>query len=110
MIESHRVAEHLNIYNKLSIWSNILGYMFQISDDILDIDNDKAKGSPNLCNIIGKTKTCELLKKGCIWLNDMIDKISIDIDIDISIDINNKLYFNLHVINEIIKKILKRSE
>lgn len=90
------------IYNKLSVWSNILGYMFQISDDILDIDDDKEKGSPNLCNIIGKEKTCELLKKGCEWLKDMI--INIYNKKNIGLDIN------LDIINEIIEKIFKRCE
>ena len=94
------------IYNKLNNWSNILGYMFQISDDILDIDDDKEKGRPNLCNIIGKAKTCELLKKGCEWLKDMIsgiyDKNNIELD--------NSLNINLDIVNEIIEKILKRSK
>ena len=104
------------IYNKLSVWSNILGYMFQISDDILDIDDDKEKGSPNLCNIIGKDKTCELLKKGCEWLNDMIitiydkNNIGLDLDVDIRLDIGIDDGVDIDIVNEIIKKILKRCE
>ena len=92
--------------------------MFQISDDILDIDDDKEKGNPNLCNIIGKEKTCELLNKGCEWLNDMIitiyDKknIGLDIGLDIGLYIGSDMYLdiNLDIVNEIIKKILKRCE
>ena len=90
--------------------------MFQISDDILDIDDDKEKGSPNLCNIIGKDKTCELLKKGCEWLNDMIiniydkNNIELDIDVDIRLDIGIDDGVDIDIVNEIIKKILKRCE
>jgi len=88
-----------NQYKQLSIWSNILGYMFQISDDILDMEDDEEKGNPNICQVLSKEKTCRLLKKGCEWLFDNINNINC-----------NKLYFNLDTINNIIEKILKRIE
>jgi len=56
------------IYKLLSIFSNILGYMFQISDDILDIESDKLKDKPNVCSILDKDIVCKLLKNGCKWL------------------------------------------
>ena len=90
------------IYEKLKIWANILGYMFQISDDILDIYNDKEKGNPNLCNIIGKENTSTILKKGCKWLIENIKNIIRES--------NMILELNLYAINKIIVKINKRSE
>ena len=56
------------IYKLLSIFSNILGYMFQISDDILDSERDKIKNKPNICSIIDKNIVSQLLKNGCKWL------------------------------------------
>ena len=56
------------IYNLLSIFSNILGYIFQISDDILDSESDKIKNKPNICSIIDKDIVINLLKNGCKWL------------------------------------------
>ena len=56
------------IYKLLSIFSNILGYMFQISDDILDIESDKVKNNPNICFILDKDIVSKLLKNGCKWL------------------------------------------
>ena len=56
------------IYKLLSIFSNILGYMFQISDDILDIESDKSKNKPNICSILDKELVRNLLKNGCKWL------------------------------------------
>ena len=101
------------IIAKLSTWSNILGYMFQISDDILDIVDDKEKGSPNICHIIGRENTCILLKNGCEWLKNMINNIYIEckmmiLDINLDMKLDNVIYFNLNTINEIIEKILKR--
>ena len=93
-----------SISKTFSIWANILGYMFQISDDILDIDSDLAKNKPNICQIIGKEKTIILLTKGCEWLKNMISMISM-----ISM-INNINMINLDLIKEIINKILKRIE
>ena len=109
----HANTHNDTILNKLNIWSNVLGYMFQISDDILDIDSDKEKGNPNICTIIGKENTYSLLVKGCEWLNNMIieineecrDKECVDTE-----DINNNIDFNLDIIKQIIEKILKRVE
>jgi len=99
-------SEFKTAFEQISIWSNILGYMFQISDDILDIDSDLEKGSPNICQILGKQETCKLLKKGCEWLKKMSNEIY-DMCI-IDFDIEKNIVFNLDIVNEIIEKILKR--
>jgi geranylgeranyl pyrophosphate synthase len=93
-----------DIYLKLNTWANILGYMFQISDDVLDVDDDKIKGNPNLCNIIGTDKTIILLNNCCKWL---IEDINIII-VKFNIFLDKKIYFNLDAIIEIIEKILSR--
>ena len=115
-INKHNFERFNDIYEKLSIWSNILGYMFQVSDDVLDIDDDKAKGNPNICQIIGKDTTHILLKNGCDWLFENIKLIIIEcnmtnMNMDVNNNINNnKIVFNLDAIKEIIDKILKRIE
>ena len=93
-----------DIYLKLNTWANILGYMFQISDDVLDVDDDKIKGNPNLCNIIGTDKTIILLNNCCKWL---IEDINIII-VKFNMFLDKKIYFNLDAIIEIIEKILSR--
>ena len=98
----YKLEKYNYIYEKIKIWANILGYMFQISDDILDIYNDKEKGNPNLCNIIGKENTSTILKKGCKWLMDNIKNIIRES--------NMVLKLNLYAINKIIVKINNRSE
>lgn len=105
---THNDTHTNTILNKLNIWSNVLGYMFQISDDILDINDDKEKGNPNICTIIGKENTYSLLVKGCEWLNNMIIEINEECR-DTECIVNN-IDFNLDIIKQIIEKILKRVE
>jgi hypothetical protein len=109
----HANTHNDTILNKLTIWSNVLGYMFQISDDILDIDDDKEKGNPNICTIIGKNNTYSLLVKGCEWLNNMIIETNEECIDNKCVDkkcIVNNIDFNLDIIKQIIEKILKRVE
>jgi geranylgeranyl pyrophosphate synthase len=59
------------------IWANILGYIFQISDDLLDEKQDKLKGKPNICSVIGFSNGLKLLKNSNQWLKktlEIIDK------------------------------------
>jgi len=99
-----------NIYKKLITWSNIFGFIFQISDDILDMDDDIKKGNPNICNIIGKDYTCILLEEGCEWLTIQIESINMDIRNKYMDNKTNcmNVGFNLDAINEIITKITNR--
>jgi len=113
-INNYDLDKFNDIYEKISIWANILGYMFQVSDDILDIDDDKAKGNPNICQIIGKDITYILLKNGCDWLLENIKLITIECNMNINNNNNDKnndkIFFNLDAIKDIIDKILKRIE
>jgi len=90
--------------------------MYQISDDLLDIDDDIAKGSPNVCQILDKEIVYKLLVKGCKWLENMIqiyfleggegDEGSMVVSCDETA--SYCVSINLNVINKIIEKILKR--
>jgi len=60
--------EYELIYNYLTLFGNILGYIFQISDDILDYEDDIEKNNPNICSIIEQLNTLNLIKNGCNWL------------------------------------------
>ena len=114
--------EYIEIYDLLSIFSNILGYMFQISDDIIDIDSDIIKNKPNICSIINTNIVCKLLQNGCNWLymnaifiyqlmqqdlGNPARKLSAN---SIKYDDESKISFNIEAINDIIKKIEKRIE
>ena len=94
-----------NVFNKLVVWSNILGYMFQISDDILDADEDISKDKPNICSIIGKNGSINLLLNGCKWLRTMALTIYGSMS---SLEEGKKTSFNINAVNEIIEKIEKR--
>ena len=67
--------KYIIIYDLLSVFSNILGYMFQISDDLLDIENDIKNNKPNICSILDKDIVRKLLKNGCKWLYENANKI-----------------------------------
>ena len=119
-LKKYDLENYKNIYEKLRIWSNILGYMFQISDDILDIDDDAEKHNPNICQIISKDNTSMLLKNGCEWLLENIKLLILECNLDMTMNMNTnttpninikkKIYINLDSIKEIIDKILKRIE
>jgi geranylgeranyl pyrophosphate synthase len=102
------------IFQLLNIFSNILGYMFQISDDLLDIQSDLEKNKPNICAILDKDIVSKLLKNGCNWLyvnNKNIYQLMGDVqDLENSARKNNseKVSFNIDVINKIIDKIENR--
>jgi geranylgeranyl pyrophosphate synthase len=97
-----------DIFNKLVVWSNILGYMFQISDDILDADEDISKDKPNICCIIGKSGSINLLHNGCKWLRNMALTIYDAMKGVEEGKENNRTSFNINAVNEIIEKIEKR--
>ena len=88
----------------MEIWGYILGYIFQISDDILDCDADKCNNKPNICNILGINKSIILFNNCCKWLENNI------------IIINNKTndilksntHINIKTIMHIIDTIKKR--
>ena len=110
-IKQYDFEKYTIIYEKLRIWSNILGYMFQISDDILDMEDDAVKDNPNICQIIGKENTSIVLKKGCGWLFVNIKKIVLECNTNLdNTNTYNCIHFNLDVIKEIIDKIVKRIE
>ena len=79
------------IFKILVMLSNMLGYLFQISDDILDVEEDKTHNKPNVCNHLTITTACYILHNCCDWLilafkiiAEKFKIISPDIDIDIT--------------------------
>lgn len=59
----------------VDVWANIFGYLFQISDDVLDIEKDLQAGSPNICLIIGLENCRILIGKIAEWLKNGIIRI-----------------------------------
>jgi hypothetical protein len=66
----------LNLFKIVYIWSNILGYVFQVSDDLLDEKQDQQKGKPNICSIIGFSNGLKLLKNSNQWLKQTLEIIN----------------------------------
>ena len=123
---------YLLIYNYLTLFGNILGYIFQISDDVLDYEDDIKNNNPNICCILEVSDTLELIKNGCNWLyinsiyikqlmensNSENDCIEINTNIKNNKNVknvkndknnkNNKLSFNIKAIHELIEKIENR--
>lgn len=95
--------EYNQIFQSLLNWSNIFGYMFQISDDILDIIPDNESKKPNICSIISIEKTKQLLKQGIKWL-----KLEIEILNKQLYKINKNIILNKELIDEIINLIENR--
>ena len=130
--------EYTIIYENLHIFGNILGYIFQISDDILDYEDDIKKNNPNICSVLDISLVLILLKNGCNWLyinakyiQQLMENINIEKDIINNVQMNNKsnnkdyiyidnnsnrnsnsnsnkLTFDIKAINEIIENIEKR--
>lgn len=103
------IRENTNILNgqelldKVGLWSNILGFIFQVSDDILDFDNDKIQNNPNIAILLELPNTIELVKITCKWLKEELETIKSNLNVlDIRLDIQ------FDTIIEIIEKIEKR--
>jgi geranylgeranyl pyrophosphate synthase len=111
---------YVQTLKQLMIWANILGYMFQLSDDILDLPSDLINDKPNICKIINLDKAKELLINGCNLLNlELIDMQSniekqnasnerSNESCNESCNETNKFYINYNIIIEILEKIKKR--
>jgi len=89
----------------LLIWGYILGYIFQISDDILDYNSDTLNNKPNICNILGMDDSILLFNNCCEWLEHNINDILLQFNKKTK---NNELYFDIQTILQIIKKIRDR--
>lgn len=101
--ETNHILTGQEIIEKVVIWANIMGYIFQASDDILDIENDIVTNNPNISLIIGVDNTKYVIQKGCIWLKEELENIEKDLFfLDLRLDIQ------FDIIIEIIQKIEKR--
>uniref|UniRef100_A0A6C0HLP7 Polyprenyl synthetase n=1 Tax=viral metagenome TaxID=1070528 RepID=A0A6C0HLP7_9ZZZZ len=88
----------------VDVWSFILGYLFQISDDILDVIKDEITGSPNLCLIIGICNCINLIGKLSEWLKNGAYRIQQYASL-----LHPDMYIDISIIIEIIEKITKRN-
>ena len=91
-----------NIITILILWANVLGYLFQITDDLLDKEPDAIHNKPNFWN------TCNITPQPFIthlehWLIDQITTINRKI-----FEKTEKCTFNLQLIQEITNKIIGR--
>jgi len=64
-----------NMVNLIITWACILGFLFQTSDDFLDMESDTLNVKPNICNIIGINQSIKLLSKCTIIIHAMFDYI-----------------------------------
>jgi geranylgeranyl pyrophosphate synthase len=101
--ENTNLLNGQELLNKVGLWSNILGFVFQVSDDILDFDNDKIQNNPNIAILLELPNTIELVKITCKWLKEELKNIESNLNI---IDIRLDIQFN--TIIEIIENIEKR--
>lgn len=91
-----------NLLDKIIIWSLKLGIVFQYSDDLLDIEQDKINNKPNIANIISSLEVKNLIKDKIIELRKESFSIC---------DICCKLFdknINIFLINDILEKINNR--
>jgi geranylgeranyl pyrophosphate synthase len=87
----------------VDVWSFILGYLFQISDDILDVIKDEISGSPNLCLIIGVCNCTNLIGKLSEWLKYRAYRIQ-----QYACLLHPDMYIDISIIIEIIEKITEK--
>lgn len=67
--------------DKINEWSLLLGIMFQYSDDLLDIEQDKINKKPNICLLLD-TKIVKLIVfKGCDYLANEINNYNLNINL-----------------------------
>lgn len=64
-----------NMVNLIITWASLLGFLFQTSDDFLDMDSDSLHNKPNICNIIGVYQSIKLLSKCTLIIRAMFEYI-----------------------------------
>ena len=80
----------------LQKWSYLFGIAFQISDDLLDIQQDTHNAKPNICQILNITETLQFLKLLASELKTILSGIS------------NFQLVDINLLNGIIVMILER--
>lgn len=92
-----------NIFDIVVIWGYMFGYIFQISDDILDYEKDKGENKPNICIILGKENTIILFNNCCNWVRNLLKTIT-----ENSLRCWGTFYIDIETINQLIYKIEHR--
>jgi len=89
--------------NIIETWANIFGYLFQLSDDIIDYESDLIHRKINICHIlnINPQKAKNLLNDITYWLENSISN---------PISINPSININTMILLQIIQFIKNRLE
>lgn len=72
-------------------WAYIFGVAFQISDDLLDIDQDLEHGKPNICTLMPVSSAKDLLIYLSDWLKSQLVELGTDINCELLAEIINML-------------------
>jgi hypothetical protein len=92
-----------NIINLIITWALFLGFLFQTSDDFLDMETDASNGKPNICNIIGIEDSIKLLSKSIV-----IARVTFEYIVKNTLQIWPDLVINAIHINSVIDLIESR--
>ena len=93
----------LELLDRISLWSNILGFLFQVTDDVLDQEIDIINNNANITNILNLQNSIEIILIGCKWLKEQLEKIEYHLH-----QLHLRLDIQFDNIIEIIEKIEKR--
>jgi hypothetical protein len=92
-----------NIMNLIITWALFLGFLFQTSDDFLDMETDASNGKPNICNIIGIEDSIKLLSKSIV-----IARVTFEYIVKNTLQIWPDVVINARHINSVIDLIESR--
>ena len=72
---TRKTTQNEQIISDLKIWANLFGIIFQYSDDILDIEQDRENDNPNITFIIGRNHTHSFIKNTLKYLKSNLPSI-----------------------------------
>jgi geranylgeranyl pyrophosphate synthase len=92
-----------NMVNLIILWASFLGFLYQTSDDFLDMDADSSNKKPNICNILGLENSIKLLSRCTLIVRAMFDYI-----IKNTLQIWPDVVINTENVNKVIELIESR--
>ena len=98
----YNTKEVKNLLDKIIMWSLKLGIIFQYSDDLLDIEQDKINNKPNIVTIISSLEVKNLIKDKIIELRKESMYLC-----DVCYSLFDK-HLNIFLINDILENINNR--
>jgi hypothetical protein len=64
-----------NMFNLVITCASLLGFLFQTSDDFLDMEEDAKNAKPNICNLLGINDSIKLISKCITIIHALFDYI-----------------------------------